>query len=112
MFHFIVATLAWLSATPVVADMTVMTDNTLFCPSWAEAHERSLAILNNGRPPYRSSAGPIGRKPPGPLVGWAFFGRGACRRADARNDVRHLIGQPMLATVAAPTLQPCRTRWQ
>jgi hypothetical protein len=51
-FHFIVATLAWLSATPAVADMTVMTDNTLFCPSWAEAHERSLAILNNGRPAY------------------------------------------------------------
>jgi hypothetical protein len=48
-FHFIVATLAWLSATPAIADMTVMTDNTLFCPSWAEAHERSLASLNNGR---------------------------------------------------------------
>jgi hypothetical protein len=23
-----------------------------FCPSWAEAHERSLASLNKGRPPY------------------------------------------------------------
>jgi len=23
-----------------------------FCPSWAEAHERTLASLNNGRPPY------------------------------------------------------------
>lgn len=23
-----------------------------FCRSWAEAHERTLASLNNGRPPY------------------------------------------------------------
>ncbi len=23
-----------------------------FCPSWAEAHERTLASLNNGHPPY------------------------------------------------------------
>jgi hypothetical protein len=50
--HFIVATLAWLGATPAMADMTVLTDNTRFCPSWAEAHERSLASLNHGRPPY------------------------------------------------------------
>ena len=35
------------------ADMTVLTDNTRFCPTWAEAHERTLASLNNGRPPYR-----------------------------------------------------------
>jgi hypothetical protein len=35
-----------------IADMTVLTDNTRFCPSWAEAHERSLADLNHGRPPY------------------------------------------------------------
>jgi hypothetical protein len=32
--------------------MTVLTYNTRFCPSWAEAHERSLASLNHGRPPY------------------------------------------------------------
>ena len=32
--------------------MTALTDNTRFCPSWAEAHERSLASLNHGRPPY------------------------------------------------------------
>jgi hypothetical protein len=50
--HFIVATLAWLSATPAVADITVLTYNTRFCPSWAEAHERSLASVNNGHPPY------------------------------------------------------------
>jgi hypothetical protein len=23
-----------------------------FCPAWAEAHERTLASLSNGRPPY------------------------------------------------------------
>ena len=27
-------------------------DGARFCPSWAEAHERTLASLNNGRPPY------------------------------------------------------------
>jgi hypothetical protein len=32
--------------------MTVVTYNTRFCPTWAEAHERSLASLNHGRPPY------------------------------------------------------------
>ena len=50
--RLIAAALAWFSATPAVADMTVLTYNTRFCPSWAEAHERSLASLNNGRPPY------------------------------------------------------------
>ena len=50
-FHFI-ATLSCLSVTPAFADMTVLTYNTRFCPSWAEAHERSLASLNHGRPPY------------------------------------------------------------
>jgi hypothetical protein len=34
------------------ADMTVLTDNTRFCPTWAAAHERTRASLNNGRPPY------------------------------------------------------------
>jgi hypothetical protein len=29
-----------------------LTKDTRFCPSWAEAHERTLASLNNGRPPY------------------------------------------------------------
>ena len=47
-----VTALVWLSATPAAADMTVLTYNTRFCPSWAEAHERSLASLNHGRPPY------------------------------------------------------------
>ena len=37
---------------PARADMAVLTYNIRFCPSWAEAHERSLASLNHGRPPY------------------------------------------------------------
>jgi hypothetical protein len=57
-FHLVVAILTsavftcftWLGITPVFADMTVLTYNILFCPSWAEAHERSLASLNHGRP--------------------------------------------------------------
>ena len=52
LFHFIMAILTWLSAAPPFADMSVLTYNTRFCPSWAEAHERSLASLNHGRPPY------------------------------------------------------------
>jgi hypothetical protein len=56
-FHLIVAILTSavftaLGIVPVFADMTVLTYNILFCPSWAEAHERSLASLNHGRPPY------------------------------------------------------------
>jgi hypothetical protein len=46
------AILTWFDIAPAFADMTVLTDNTRFCPSWAEAHERSLADLNNGRPPF------------------------------------------------------------
>jgi hypothetical protein len=34
------------------SDETTLTKDTRFCPSWAEAHERTLASLNNGRPPY------------------------------------------------------------
>jgi len=47
-----VAIVTLLGIAPALADMTVLTYNTQFCPSWAEAHERSLASLNNGRPPY------------------------------------------------------------
>ena len=46
------AILIWLGYAPAFPDMTVLTYNTRFCPSWAEAHERSLADLNHGRPPY------------------------------------------------------------
>ena len=63
-FHSVVAILTWLGSwlgawlgtwlgiAPAFADMTVLTYNTQFCPSWAEAHERSLATLNHGHPPY------------------------------------------------------------
>jgi hypothetical protein len=48
----IVAIFGFLGIAPALAAMKVLTLNTRFCPSWAEAHERSLASLNNGRPPY------------------------------------------------------------
>ena len=59
-FHFVIAILAgiltailsWLGVAPAFAESTVLTHDTRFCPSWAEAHERTLASLNNGRPPY------------------------------------------------------------
>jgi hypothetical protein len=55
-FHFVIAILAailsWLGIAPAFAESTVLTHDTRFCPSWAEAHERTLASLNNGRPPY------------------------------------------------------------
>ena len=37
---------------PAIAEMQKLAQDTRFCPSWAEAHERTLASLNNGRPPY------------------------------------------------------------
>ena len=42
-----------LPATAALADVRPMPEDGRFCPSWAEAHERTLASLNNGRPPYR-----------------------------------------------------------
>ncbi len=44
------ATAAWIA--PALAETKPLPENTRFCPSWAEAHERSLASLNHGRPPY------------------------------------------------------------
>jgi hypothetical protein len=41
-----------LNATSAFADMQILTKNVWFCPSWAEAHERTLASLNKGQPPY------------------------------------------------------------
>jgi hypothetical protein len=52
LFSFVIAISIWLGAGPAFADMTVVTYNTRFCPTWAEAHERSLGSLNHGRPPY------------------------------------------------------------
>jgi len=37
---------------PAFAEMQMLQQNIRFCPTWAEAHERTLASLNNGRPPY------------------------------------------------------------
>jgi hypothetical protein len=48
----IVAIFSSVGIAPTLAKMTALSQNTRFCPSWAEAHERSLASLNNGRPPY------------------------------------------------------------
>jgi hypothetical protein len=44
---------ALLAATAALADVRRMPADGLFCPSWAEAHERTLASLNNGRAPYK-----------------------------------------------------------
>jgi hypothetical protein len=41
-----------LSAVSALADEQRLWSGIRFCPSWAEAHERTLASLNNGRPPY------------------------------------------------------------
>jgi hypothetical protein len=45
--------IALLSASAAFADIRPMPEDGRFCPSWAEAHERTLASLNNGRPPYK-----------------------------------------------------------
>ena len=61
--------------------MTVLTYNIRFCPSWAEAHERSLASVNNGRPPY-----PVKWK------GCIVLERGACTGVvDQQDQVTEII---------------------
>jgi hypothetical protein len=47
----IIIALLWASA--AAADMRSIPEDARFCPSWAEAHERTLASLNNGRAPYK-----------------------------------------------------------
>ena len=49
----IVVIAAMLSANAATADQRTVPENVLFCPSWAEAHEHTLANLNNGHPPYK-----------------------------------------------------------
>jgi hypothetical protein len=34
------------------AEMQTLQSDIRFCPTWAEAHEHTLASLNGGRPPY------------------------------------------------------------
>ena len=49
---FATAAVATLAAAPALAEPQTLGSDTRFCPSWAEAHERTLASLRNGRPPY------------------------------------------------------------
>ena len=51
-FSLIIAIYSLFVAAPAFAEFKALTHDTRFCPSWAEAHERTLASLNNGRPPY------------------------------------------------------------
>jgi len=44
---------ALLSASAAMAEVKRMPEDGRFCPSWAEAHERTLASLNHGRAPYK-----------------------------------------------------------
>jgi hypothetical protein len=48
----VIATLLVLDATAAGAETQILTRDVRFCPSWAEAHERTLASLNGGRPPF------------------------------------------------------------
>jgi len=47
----IIVALLWASA--AMAEVKPIPEGTLFCPSWAEAHEHTLASLNDGRAPYK-----------------------------------------------------------
>ncbi|HEY2244536.1 MAG TPA: hypothetical protein VGH47_10015 [Xanthobacteraceae bacterium] len=51
-FRFVIAILTCLGVAPALAEVKLLTHDTRFCPSWAEAHERTIASLNNGRPAY------------------------------------------------------------
>lgn len=44
-----------LLAAAAAAEVKTMPQTTRFCPSWAEAHERTLASLNGGVALYRSA---------------------------------------------------------
>jgi hypothetical protein len=48
----IIAAVLALGTATAFAETQSLTTDVRFCPSWAEAHERSLASLNGGRPPY------------------------------------------------------------
>jgi hypothetical protein len=53
MLRTVTVIIVLLSATAAAADVRPTPERARFCPSWAEAHERTLASLNNGRPPYK-----------------------------------------------------------
>jgi hypothetical protein len=46
------AATAPLTTVSALAESETLAKDMRFCPSWAEAHERTLASLNGGRPPY------------------------------------------------------------
>jgi len=48
----VVAAAAAINVLPAFAATQTLTHKIRFCPTWAEAHERTLASLNNGRAPY------------------------------------------------------------
>jgi hypothetical protein len=48
----ITAAAIMVSTVSALADQQRLRNDVRFCPSWAEAHERTLASLNNGRPRY------------------------------------------------------------
>lgn len=48
----VVAAAAVVNVFPACAETQTLELKIRFCPTWAEAHERTLASLNNGRPPY------------------------------------------------------------
>ena len=48
----VVAAAALMNIAPAFAETQTLTHDVRFCPTWAEAHERTLASLNNGRAPY------------------------------------------------------------
>jgi hypothetical protein len=46
---------ALLLSTNAAAEVRTIPATTRFCPSWAEAHERSLASLNGGHAPFKTA---------------------------------------------------------
>jgi hypothetical protein len=51
-FGSVIALCIGLGIVPALAEQIHLTTDIRFCPTWAEAHERTLASLNNGRPRY------------------------------------------------------------
>jgi hypothetical protein len=49
----IVGAAALMNSIPACAGVQRLTHDMRFCPTWAEAHERTLASFNNGHRPYQ-----------------------------------------------------------
>jgi hypothetical protein len=58
LYHFaskiglVTAAAVALNTVSAFAEIETLTTDMRFCPTWAEAHERTLASLNHGRPPF------------------------------------------------------------